>query len=68
MLDFVGVLDTTVWIHDVVLIIKSFVFLKYNLSHNNSLVLILLFSIANILLFNIVTILPFKQIYKEMVN
>lgn len=45
-------------------IIKSFLFLKYVLIHDNLIVLILSFSIPNLLfLFNIVTSLTLKQIY-----
>ena len=63
MLHFVKVQDTPLYIHvEVVLIIKSFAFLKYILIHTDNIynVFILLFSIANLLLFNIVTILAFK--------
>ena len=45
-------------------IIKSFVFLKYILIHDNLIVLILSLSIPNLLLlFNIVNSLTLKQIY-----
>ena len=67
MLHFARVQDTPLYIHvEVVLIIKSFVFLKHILIHTDNIynVYILLFSIANLLLFNIVIILAFKQICK----
>ena len=55
-------LDTPLYIYvNKALIIKSLVFLKSILVHNNLLVLILLFSIANLLLLSIVTILALKQ-------
>lgn len=64
-----GILDLPWYIKvDVVLIIKSFVFLKYNLIYNSLLVLILSLSIANLLLYKIVNILDPKQTHKETVN
>lgn len=64
-----GILDLPLYIKvDVVLIFKSFVFLKYNLIYNSLLVLILSLSIANLLLYKIVNILDPKQTHKETVN
>lgn len=69
ILGLVGILDLPLYIKvDVVLIFKSFVFLKYNLIYNSLLVLILSFSIANLLLYKIVNILDRKQTHKETVD
>ena len=64
-----GILDLPLYIKvDVVLIFKSFVFLKYNLIYNSLLVLILSLSIANLLLYKTVNILDPKQTHKETVD
>ena len=69
MFDVPEILDAPLYIHaNVVLIIKTFAFLKYVSMYNNLLVLILLFSIAKLSLLNIVTILALKQIYKGNIN
>ena len=69
ILGLVGILDLPLYIKvDVVLIFKSFVFLKYNLIYNSLLVLILSLSIANLLLYKIANILDPKQTHKETVN
>ena len=69
ILGLVGILDLPLYIKvDVVLIFKSFVFLKYILIYNSLLVLILSLSVANLLLYKIVNILDPKQTHKETVN
>ena len=64
-----GSSETSLYIHfDMVLAIKSFVFLRHLLIHNNLLVLILLFNTGNLLFSNNVFNLALKQTYEEIVN